>query len=209
MPQMGRVPQGKGVAMLSNRRPMIEPEFAAFLRAREERWELIGGEPVMMAPTTQRHANIVANILATLHRQLRGTRCRPTYSKTGVRTGAGTIRFPDLVVDCGPREDQAMCATAPVLACEVLSPSHDLFDTHLRVSEYRAVTNIACILLVDPDVPRAIAHLRDGSEWRDHFHAGLDQVVTLQEIGAALVLGDVYDGCEFDHPEIKIWGRPC
>jgi hypothetical protein len=106
--------------MLSNRRPMIEPEFAAFLRAREERWELIGGEPVMMAPTTQRHANIVANILATIHRQLRGTRCRPTYSKTGVRTGAGTIRFPDLVVDCGPREDQAMCATAPVLACDVL-----------------------------------------------------------------------------------------
>lgn len=196
--------------MLSNPpTDMTEPEFAAFLQAREERWELIGGEPVMMAPTTQRHANIVANILATLHRQLRGTRCRPTYSKTGVRTGAGTIRFPDLVVECGTREDQAMCATAPVLVCEVLSPSRDPFDTHLRVSEYRAVTNIACILLVDPDVPRAIAHLRDGSEWRDHFHAGLDQVVDITGVGATVPLRDVYDGLEFTQPDDTLRGHLC
>jgi Uma2 family endonuclease len=49
-----------------------EPAFFALI-GREERWELIGGEPVMMAPTTQRHANIIANVLAALHVQLRGT----------------------------------------------------------------------------------------------------------------------------------------
>lgn len=38
--------------MLSSR-PVTEPEFAAFFQARENRWELFNGQPVMMAPTTQ------------------------------------------------------------------------------------------------------------------------------------------------------------
>jgi len=116
---------------------MTETEFAAFLQAHDERWELLDGAPIMMVRTTQRHRDIVANILASLHRQLSGTGCRPTCSRTGVWTGAGTIRVPDLVVDCGPRVDQAMCATTPTLLCEVLSSSRDHFDAHLRVSEYK------------------------------------------------------------------------
>jgi Uma2 family endonuclease len=136
--RMRRVPQYEGAAMLSNRRPMAEPEFAAFLQAREKRRELIDGEPVMMAPTTQRHRDLAANILASLHRQLRGTGCRPTASGIGVQTRITTIRHPDLVVDRGPRDDHGICATSPALVCEVLSPAHDPFDTHLRVSEYRA-----------------------------------------------------------------------
>ncbi|WP_407645611.1 Uma2 family endonuclease [Gemmobacter lutimaris] len=104
---------------------MTEPEFATFLQARENRWELLNGQPVMMAPTTQRHANLVANILASLHRQLRGTGCRPTCARTGVGTGETTIRYPDLVVDRGPRVDLAMCATSPTLVIEILSPARD------------------------------------------------------------------------------------
>ena len=163
----------------------------------------------MMDRTTQHHQLIIANTLAALHHQLRGTGCRPTCSRTGVRTGEATIRVPDLVVDCGPREDQAICATGPVLVCEVLSQSRDPFDTHVRVLEYKTHSDIACILLIDPDAPRIIMHQRDGAGWRDRLYAGPDQIMDISEVGAALVLGDVYDGCEFDHPEIKIWGRPC
>lgn len=195
--------------MLSNRRPMTEPEFAAFLQARENRWELFNGQPVMMAPTTQRHANIVANVLAALHAQLRGTGSRPTCSRTGVRTGAETIRVPDLVVDRGPRVDLAMYATAPTLVIEILSPARDPFDTHLRVLEYRAVPDIACILLIDPDEPRAILHQRDGAGWRDRLYAGPDQIMDIPEVGAAVPLRDIYDGLEFSHRCDNIQGRSC
>lgn len=194
--------------MLSSR-PMTEPEFAVFLQARENRWELFNGQPVMMTPTTQRHADIIANILAAFHHQLRGTGCRATCSRTGVWTGTSTIRFPDLVVDCGARADQDMCATAPILVCEVLSPARDPFDTHLRVSEYRSVPDIACVLLIDPDTPRVIAHVRDGAGWCDRFHAGPDQIVALPKIGAALALCDVYDGLEFSHTVDGIRGSTC
>ena len=191
------------------RNSLSAPAFFALIAGREERWELIGGEPVMMAPTTQRHRDLVANVLATLHGQLRGTGCRPTCSRTGVRTGAGTIRYPDLVVDCGHRHDHEMCATTPIVVCEVLSSSRNPFDTHLRVLEYRAVPDIACILLIDPDEPRAILHRRDDAGWCDHLSIGLDQVVDITEVGATAPLRDVYDGLEFSHRCDKIRGRLC
>lgn len=191
------------------RSSLTEPAFFALIAEREERWELIGGEPMIMAPTTQRHRDLVANILAALHEQLRGTGCRPTCSRTGVRTGEATIRYPDIVVDCGARYDHGMCATSPVLLCEVLSPARDLFDTHQRVSEYRAVPDIACIVLIDPEVPRAIIHRRDGAGWRDYLHAGLDQIVDLPEIGAGLALHEVYVGLEVSHTHEGPRRRPC
>lgn len=194
--------------MLSSR-PMTEPEFAAFLQAREDRWELFNGQPVMMATTTQRHANIVANVLATLHGQLRGTYYRATCSRTGVRTGEATIRYPDIVVDCGARDDHGICATSPVVVCEVLSPARDPFDMHLRLLEYRAVPDIAFILLIDPEAPRAIIHRRDDPGWRDHICTGSDLVVEISEIGAVLALGDVYAGLEFSHRLDGIRGSRC
>jgi Uma2 family endonuclease len=188
---------------------MTEPEFATFLQARENRWELLNGQPVMMAPTTQRHANIVANTLASLHRQLRGTGCRPTCSRTGVRTGEATIRVPDLVVDYGQREDQAVCATGPILVCEVLSQSRGAFDTHLRVLEYKTHSDITCVLLINPDAPGAILQWRDDAGWHDRLYNRLDQIVEFPRIGAAVPLRDVYDGCEFDQPDANLRGRPC
>ncbi|TDQ54583.1 Uma2 family endonuclease [Phaeovulum veldkampii] len=191
------------------RNSLTEHNFFALVAGLEGRWELIDGELVMMAPTTQRHANIVANVLATLHGQLRGTGYRPTCSGPSVRTGIGTIRYPDLVVDCGHRHDHEMCATTPVVVCEVLSSSRDQFDTHLRVLEYRAVPDIACILLIDPDEPRAILHRRDDAGWCDHLSIGLDQVVDITEVGATVPLRDVYDGLEFTQPDDTLRGHLC
>ena len=188
---------------------MTETEFAAFLQARDERWELLDGAPIMMVRTTQRHRDLVANILASLHGQLRGTRCRATCARTGVRTGVGTIRHPDLVVDRGPRDDHGMCATSPALVCEVLSPAHDPFDTHLRVSEYRSVPDIACVLLIDPNAPRAILHWRGDAWWHDSLYDGLDQIVEFPGIGTAVPLRDIYDGLEFGCPDDNLGGRSC
>ena len=157
---------------------MTEPEFDAFLQAREERWELLDGAPIMMIRTTQRHQDIVANILAALHEPLRGTGCRPTCSRTGVRTGAGTIRVPDLIVDCGSGDDEGMCATTPALVIEVLSPSRDHFDTHLWVSVYKTHRDITCIILTDPDAARAILHRREDAGWRPLPLAGNKPRVT-------------------------------
>jgi Uma2 family endonuclease len=188
--------------MLSNPpTDMTESEFAVFLQARENRWELVDGMPIMMVRTTQRHADIVANILAALHKQLR--------ARTGVRTGEATIRYPDIVVDCGARDDHGMCATSPVLVCEVLSSSRDPFGTHQRVYKYKAGPDTDYILLVDPDAPRIIVHSREAARWRDRLYVGPDQLVEFPGIGASLSLRDIYDGLEFGSPNDTPWGRSC
>lgn len=183
------------------------PEFFAFLLTSQEKWELEDGVPVMMAGATQRHQDVAANLLAFLHQRLRGSGCRPTGSDTGVLTGDASVRYPDLVVDCGPRYDESMHATKPTVVIEVLSPSTRGFDSHLKLIEYKGNTDIRQVLLVDTVTPRVLVHRRDGEIWREEILTGLEGIIDLPDIRTELPMADVYDGIEFGP---RLVGRaPC
>jgi len=173
-----------------------EDEFFEFLATAEGRFELVDGEITMMAGANQRHQDIAANTLATLHAQLRGTKCRPTAADTAVKTH-GNIRYPDVVVDCGPRNDRSTWATTPVLALEVLSQSTRLFDSHMKLIEYKAHPDIQYIILVDTESASALLHYRQGDGWRERVYENLNDVIEFPEIGASLAMNDVYYGLEF------------
>jgi Uma2 family endonuclease len=183
------------------------PEFFAFLSTSQGKWELVEGVAVMMAGATQRHQDVAANLLAALHQRLRGSGCRPTGSDTGVLTGDASVRYPDLVVDCGPRRDESMHATAPTVVIEVLSPSTRAFGSHLKLIEYKGNTNIRQVLLVDTVTPRVLVHRRDGEVWREEILTGLEAVIDLPAIRTELPMGDVYDGIAFG-PRL-VGGAPC
>jgi Uma2 family endonuclease len=174
---------------------MSEDEFFEFLKSAEGRFELVDGELTMIAGANQRHQDIAANTLATLHAQLRGGKCRPTAADTAVTTN-GNVRYPDVVVDCGPRNDQSLRATTPILVVEVLSQSTRLFDSHKKLSEYKSHPDIKYIVLVDTDNARALLHYREGAIWREKVYEDLSDVIKLPEIGASLALSDVYFGLE-------------
>lgn len=181
---------------------MTEDEFFNFVQTREEKWELVDGEPVMMASVNQRHQDIAANTLTSLHTQLRGKTCRPTAADTGVPTIKGTIRYPDVVIDCGKRDDQAMCATAPTLVIEVISMSDGGFDSHRKVFEYKSHPDIKYILLINAVKIGLLLHYRDGNGWVDVVYCGLDEVMEFPEIGVSLALRGIYYGLEakMSHP---------
>jgi Uma2 family endonuclease len=173
----------------------------------QDKWELVDGVPIMMAGATQRHQDVAANLLASLHQRLRGSGCRPTGSDTGVLTGDTSVRYPDLVVDCGPRYDDSMHATKPTVVIEVLSPSTRGFDSHLKLIEYKGNTDISQVLLVDTVTPRVLVHLRDGEVWREEILTGLKGVIDLPDIRTELPMADVYDGIDFG-PRL-VDGAPC
>lgn len=175
---------------------MTEDEFFEFIQTRDEKWELVDGEPVMMAGANQRHQDIAASTLTSLHTQLRGRKCRPTAADTGVSTIGGNIRYPDIVVDCGQRDDKAMHATTPTLVIEVLSPTTRGFDSHRKVIEYKSHPDIKYILLIDTDNACSLLHYRDGEGWGEVMYDNLDDVIELPEIGASLALRDIYYGLE-------------
>lgn len=182
-------------------------EFFTFLSASQEKWELVDGVPVMMAGATQRHQDVAANLLAALHQRLRGSGCRPTGSDTGVLTGDASVRYPDLIVDCGPRYDESMHATEPTVVIEVLSPSTRGFDSHLKLIEYKGNADICEVLLVDTVTPQVLVHRRDGEVWREEIVTGLEGVIDLPKLKVDLPMADVYDGIAFGPRFVS--GTPC
>ncbi|MEZ5442866.1 MAG: Uma2 family endonuclease [Lysobacterales bacterium] len=104
----------------------------------EQRWELIDGVPYLMAPApTWRHQELVGDIYAQLHTQLKGKPCRAAISPLDVRLPKGeesdervdTVVQPDVLVVCEPeRIDRRGVRGAPSFVLEVLSPSSASHD---------------------------------------------------------------------------------
>src|SRR4051812_30807970 len=95
----------------------------------EERWELLGGEPVLMAPQSERHQIVVRNLLRGVDRlasSRQGCRALPGL---GVLSDAidDYAPVPDVVVRCGPVVKGGY-AKDPLLVAEVLSPSTMRWD---------------------------------------------------------------------------------
>ncbi|MGJ3263594.1 MAG: Uma2 family endonuclease [Salinarimonas sp.] len=178
--------------------PMSADAFLAWLADRNERWELVDGVPIrMMAGAKQSHNVVASNILVALAPAAKRRGCRTTASDTAVRTGPANVRFPDVVVDCGPPNSSAREAAHPTLVVEVASPGTLVVDLTDKLDEYRRVAAIRLILLVEPDVVAAKLWRRDAQGgWAVEKYDELDARIPLPEIGAELGLAEVYDTLE-------------
>ena len=182
---------------------MSEDEFFAWQDKQERLYELVDGLPVlplkMMTGASQAHDRAVVNIIAALHRQLRGGPCRPTTSDLAVRIPACNIRRPDVTIECGQAGRRDMAVRDPRVIIEVLSPSTMSFDRFKKVVEYQTIPTLTHILLVDTELPRIDVLSRAGTEtWTSVRHEGLAAKIDLSTINAALDLGEVFEGMTFD-----------
>lgn len=185
-------------------------DFFAWQETQSERYELVGGVPVrMMAGARNVHDDIVVNVLGELRNQLRGSGCRPFIGDGSIETLPGQIRRPDIGVDCGRRDPNALRAALPRMVAEVLSPSTRDFDTIEKLDEYKRVESIDYVLVIEPNAPEVIVWSRtpDRSWERDRI-VGLDGSVELRSIGVALALRDVYEGVEFSAGPRLVCGEP-
>lgn len=179
--------------------PMSVAAFFAWQERQAERYELVGGVPVrMMAGARNVHDDIVVNLLAALHAGLRGSGCRPFTGDGSVETGPGRIRRPDVGVDCGARDPNALKAAEPRLVADVLSPSTRDFDAFETLEEYKGVVGVRHILPVEPNAAE-IMHWSRGDAGVRHTQriAGLDGVITLDALAVSLPLAAIYDGVAF------------
>jgi Uma2 family endonuclease len=112
-------------------------EFFEAVSDSEERYELVEGVVRLMARANERHNVIRSNVLAAFVPAGKQRGCRATSVNTGVQTGPDTIRYPDVVVDCGPRNAQALTASKPTIVVEVFAPGTAVFDHSAKLREYR------------------------------------------------------------------------
>jgi Uma2 family endonuclease len=114
------------------------------------RWQLIDGEPVLMAPAAEPHGaiqNELGRLLAN-HLAERGSPCR-VIAAPGIvpRVRANeNFRVPDLGVTCAGPSREVM-VSEPVLLIEILSPSNEA-ETRANVWAYTTIPSVREILLV-------------------------------------------------------------
>jgi Uma2 family endonuclease len=172
-----------------------EEDFLEWIFGQEGRFELVDGYVIeMMAGAKQGHNVVVSNIVSSLGPRSKSGGCRTTSSNTAVQTVPNTIRYPDIVVDCGRPNPDAMVAENPTLVVEVSSPSTSSVDTTDKLDEYREHPAVRLIMFVELGSVLVKLYRRDSEgAWGSEKYDDLASMVDMPEIGASLALSEIYD----------------
>lgn len=180
------------------RKPMTDEEFFAWCERQDDRYELVDGFPVkMMTGASNFHDAIVINIIRELSNQLRGKPCRPMTADTAARTRIRNFRRPDVTVMCGPLRPRTYEAADPRLFVEVLSPSNEGVAWQRKLDEYRKLSGLRYILLIDSERVAATLYTRTATDWDSSDADDLDAVLHMPEIDCRLAMRDVYEGIDY------------
>jgi Uma2 family endonuclease len=168
-------------------------EFLAWDDGTDRRYELVDGRIMAMAPPSEAHAAIVANLGGELRSRLRPP-CR-VLGEFGVRLpdrGDSFYQF-DLAVTCAPADPGRRYIAEPELIVEVLSPSTMLHDRGRKLDHYRELPSLKEILLVASEERRVQHWRRDGTRWVVDDLIG-DADLRLTTVPDPIPLAAIYEG---------------
>lgn len=137
------------------------------------RHEYVGGEIFAMVGATKRHNRIIVNISSRLLSVARGGACRVYSESVKLRVSDDVIYYPNVMVACGPEDEDPLVEHTPCLIVEVTSPSTESIDRREKMLNYRKIPSLQAYLIVDQNRRWIERHWRDESgEWRQ---GGLDE----------------------------------
>jgi Uma2 family endonuclease len=172
-------------------------EFLEWAATADGRYELVDGEVVAMAPPSQTHGLIFAEIAGIIRDHLRksGGRCRVVL-EPGVKTrirARHNYRIPELGVICKPPVAGTQMVAEPVLIVEVLSPGNRK-ATWTNVWAYAANPAVQEILIIESTKVEGwlLRRQADGSWPEDPEPIPHDGSIELDSIGLSIPLTDTY-----------------
>jgi Uma2 family endonuclease len=172
---------------------MTQAEFLDWEAVQSQRYEYDRGVIRAMTGGTQAHDRVRGAIFAQLHLQLRGKPCR-VHLDVRVSCPNGSVRYPDVAVDCGPFVPKALDLAAPRLVVEVLSPSTQATDYIQKTEDYGSVSSIDTYWIASADEPRIdIIERVDGRLKLVGTVEGAEAKVEASALGVSLTLADIYD----------------
>jgi Uma2 family endonuclease len=189
--------------MATQPRSFLTPEqYLEIERKAEFKSEYLDGEMFAMAGAREAHNLLVANLIADLHGQLRRTPCRvyPSDMRVHIKS-TGLYTYPDVSAVCGERrfvDGQTDTLLNPGLIVEVLSPTTEVYDRGRKFEHYQSIESLREYLLVSSDRVHADLYSRqpDG-RWLLTSAGSLEDSLTLESVGARIVLSDLYEQVEF------------
>ena len=169
-------------------------EFFEAISGADERYELINGVAYAMAGAKEGHNVICSNVLVAIAPAGKKSGCRTTSSDTSVQTGPDTVRYPDVVVDCGPPDPSAKMPSRPTVIVEVTSPGTSFVDYGDKLREYQRLESVDTVIQIESEFVLVKVHRRqsDGT-WTDETIEDFGVAIPIPSIGASITLDDVYD----------------
>lgn len=133
-------------------------EFLAWASPPGQRWQLVDGEPVSMAPASRTHGALQAELAYRIARHLDvpGNPCTVVTAPGIVpRVRAReNFRIPDLGVSCSRYDAEEYGIADPILLIEILSPSNAA-ETWANVWTYTTLPSVREILRLSSTARRA------------------------------------------------------
>jgi Uma2 family endonuclease len=173
-------------------------DYLAFERGQPEKHEFFDGEIVQQAGASIAHNLISANIIGSLHQQLRAKPCTILPSDMRIRTPRRRqYMYPDATIICGPPrfdDDHHDTIVNPVVIIEVLSPSTESYDRGRKFQAYRTITTLQEYLLISQTM-RRVEHFQRHNDlmWLMREYTDLDQIIELTSVGCRILLPDLYE----------------
>ncbi len=177
-------------------RPMTVDEFYAFTDTRpdDEKWELIGGKPILNAAPSPLHQLIVGNVIGALWLRKRGRNLPwSVLPGFGVRVSDRDRPQPDvLVVPAGRGSfNNSRNRNDAVVAFEVLSPSTEKRDLGWKRAAYPRLPLLTHYIAISQDSVDVLVFARD-NDFAERRVRRLDKMIDLRSLGVSLPMSEIY-----------------
>jgi len=148
---------------------MTSDEFIAWAMARPsgQRFELVSGEVVDMAPERAAHARAKLQIVRKLADAVEaaGLPCEAFTDGMAIAVDEATVYEPDAMLRCGPPlPPDAVKVTDPLVIVEVLSPSSRSRDAGAKLEDYFRLPSLRHYLIAKTENRTLIHHRRDDDD---------------------------------------------
>jgi Uma2 family endonuclease len=180
--------------------PMTVDEFYAFTDTRpdDEKWELIGGEPILNAAPLDVHQWIVRNVFGWL--LIRERELNPLWAVLpglGVRVSNKDRPEPDILVfpSKDHRPEGRRDRNDVIVVFEVLSPSTEGRDLGWKRQAYASLPSLTHYIAISQDAVEVIVFARD-EKFEGLKIQSLDEVIELRSLGLSLPMAEIYRDIE-------------
>ncbi len=188
-------------APLSASGTMDVGEFMAFLETRpdNERWDLIEGVAVMMAPPSYAYQRIASNLCGLLNNAFPGQRLDLfAYQRADVRNPElrNFQPEPDIVVVPGVAGYDLYSEQFRLIA-EVLSPTNTRAEIDMKLRRYREAPDNLYVVVIEPREFLLVIYARSRN-WEPIILSKAEDAIEMPEFGLRCRLGDLYIGTPLD-----------
>jgi len=160
-------------------------------------WELFDGVPIKMATPTLRHQDICVNLVAVIHKYLKGKPCKVYNVAVDFRLNAKTfdnnVFHPDLIIICDfdNIDKEGYCGT-PEMVVEVLSPSTAKRDKTVKLNAYQK-KGVEEYWIIDPKQNTVVVYVLSEDKYIAYPYKETD-IVKLQKFKDCVIdLSEVFE----------------